>query len=710
MQHFSNIRFHIFVVLSILFGCFVPQTSWAIELNPADGTKDPVSLGGHLAVLHDPTGALTIDDIISGRRDIKFKPIPSMLTEGYREGAVWVRFSLSAPMAQNQWLLQVERPLIEQVTLYVPDGAGHLVVSPPRGTYLWDKGEVRAYPSLFQISVPLVESEYYVRLQSATSMTTSFNIWQEPGYESYRRSNDLIMGIVVGAIGAMMLANLLYAAWLRDSLYILYAAVLLESGLLIVFYMGYAVEFLFFLEKQQLYRSWGAIVCLYSMVMVLFLAWLFEFRRYWAWAWRIAQGIVLLNGIALLFALAGRYGDVGLFVSRLQQLSHILIALFVLYLIGFRRQYQYLLPALAFASVIAIGLVMQMQYTGANPFQIDSSLARIMAVGILIHLVLLSAAVARRAQLAERHLSAEKDRVIALSRSAEQELTVKVRERTAELAERNAALNAEIDRRHLLEAKLRQSLDSINDALAQQRNFLALVSHDFRGPLAVIAAAAENLSLSAPESTDMIKLRTDKIRQTVKRMSILIENVLADERLSAGQSSRAAIEIFDLNDILHTAEAGLDDNAASRVRFIHADEATVEASRNLVEISLHNLIHNALKYSTATGTVTVRLSADQGLAFIYVIDQGIGVAPDDRELIFMKYYRAPGQRVNGSGLGLYISREIARQHNGDLILAASDVNGSTFCLSLPLHRPDSNERPSRAFPVLIESMDSIKTG
>lgn len=697
MKHFFNIRIHIIIVLSILFGCLESQKSSALQLNTADGIKDPVSLGGHLAVLHDPTGVLTIDDIISGQRRIEFKPIPSMLTEGYRkDAAVWVRFSLSAPTAGNQWLLQVERPLIEQVTLYVPDGAGRLVVSPPRNIYLWDEGEVRAYPNLFQIPVPTMESQYYVRLQSSTSMTTSFNIWQEQGYERYRRSNDWIMGIVVGAIGAMILANLLYAAWLRDSLYILYAVVLLESGLLIVFYMGYAVEFLFFLDKQQLYRSWGVIVCLYSMVMVLFLAWLFEFRRYQAWAWRIAQGVVLLNFIALLFALAGRYGDVGLFVSRLQQWSHILTALFVLYLIIFRRQYQYLLPALAFASVIAIGMVMQMQYTGANPFQIDSSLARVMAVGILIHLVLLSAAVARRAQLAERSLSAEKDRVIALSRSAERELTAKVRERTAELAERNATLNAEIDRRHLLEAKLRRSLDQVNDALAQQRNFVTLVSHDFRGPLAVIAAAAENIALSVPGNTDGITLRTTRIRQTVKRMSMLIENVLADERLGAGEAPPAVMEIFELNDVLRSARAALDDYAASRVSFILADEATVEGSPTLVEIALHNLIHNALKYTSATDCVIVRLSTDQGLAFIHVMDRGIGVAPEYHELIFMKYYRVPGQRTKGSGLGLYISREIARQHGGDLTLTTSDARGSTFRLSLPLHRSGSALLPAAA--------------
>lgn len=697
MKHFFNIRFHIIVVLSILFGCLAPQKSSAVQLNPADGVKTPVSLGGHLAVLHDPTGVLTIDDIISGRRDLDFKSIPSMLTEGYRKNAaVWVRFSLSAPMAGNQWLLQVERPLIEQVTLYVPDGAGRLVASPPRSIYLWDKREVRAYPNLFQISVPMTESEYYVRLQSSTSMTTSFNIWQQQGYERYRRSNDWIMGIVVGAIGAMILANLLYAAWLRDFLYVLYAVVLLESGLLIVFYMGYAVEFLSFLDKQELYRGWGVIVCLYSMVMVLFLAWLFEFPRHQTWAWRIAQGIVLLNFIALLFALAGRYGDVGLFVSRLQQWSHILTALFVLYLIIFRRQYQYLLPAFAFASVIAIGMVMQMQYTGANPFQIDSSLARVMAVGILIHLVLLSAAVARRAQLAERGLSAEKDRVIALSRSAEQELSVKVRERTAELAERNAALKAEIDRRHLLESKLRRSLDQVNDALAQQRNFVTLVSHDFRGPLAVIAAAAENIALTASGNADGIRLRTTRIRQTVKRMSMLIENVLADERLGAGRAPPVAMEIFELNDVLRSAGAALDDHAAGRVSFILTEEAAVEGSRTLVEIALHNLIHNALKYTSATDCVIVRLSTDQGLAFIHVIDRGVGVAPEDHELIFTKYYRVPGQRTKGSGLGLYISREIARQHGGDLTLAASDARGSTFRLSLPLHQPGGALLPAAA--------------
>ena len=96
-----------------------------------------------------------------------------------------------------------------------------------------------------------------------------------------------------------------------------------------------------------------------------------------------------------------------------------------------------------------------------------------------------------------------------------------------------------------------------------------------------------------------------------------------------------------------------------------------------------NLIQNALKYSPASSPVTVRLSADQRLARIDVADQGSGIAPENREKIFTRYYRATSQQVAGSGLGLYIAREIARQHGGDVVLAASGANGSTFTLSLP---------------------------
>lgn len=491
------------------------------------------------------------------------------------------------------------------------------------------------------------------------------------------------MAMVVGSIFVMVLTNLLYAVWLRDALYAVYVPMLVTSCLISLFHMGYASEVLQFWDPQTIHRSWGIIVCLYSITMMLFLDRLFEFRSNWIWAARLSYLVIALNVVALGFSIFGRYGDVAFYVSRLQQVSLIFIALFVLYLLMVRRKYQYFLSSIAFLSVISVLLVMQTMYTGANPLLLDGSLSRLLAGGTLIHLILLGAAVARRTQRAERKLSEEKDRVLALSRSAEQELALKVSERTAALAESNAALKEEVERRHLLELKLRQSLDSVNDAMAQQRDFIALVSHEFRGPLAVIAAAADNLSRVGAYAAGQIEPRVTRIRQTVQRMSMLIDNVLTGERLGAGQPPATEIGKLDLAEVLHTARSGLDDEGAGRVDIVGNAAAEVSGDRSLLEIAVLNLIQNALKYSAAGSPVTVRLSTGEGSARIDVTDRGAGVASRDRELIFTRYYRAAGQQVGGSGLGLYIAKEIAHQHGGDLVLAASDANGSTFSLSLP---------------------------
>jgi signal transduction histidine kinase len=184
-------------------------------------------------------------------------------------------------------------------------------------------------------------------------------------------------------------------------------------------------------------------------------------------------------------------------------------------------------------------------------------------------------------------------------------------------------------------------------------------------------------------------MRIAKISRTVKRMATLIENVLAGDRLDAGPSPASNLELLDLNEVLQTAMTGFDDDAANRIKVQRSDELVVKGDRILLEIAVHNLLQNALKYSSAPDPVHVHLSKLQGMALVNVSDSGNGVPDKDRDLIFMKYYRSKGQTASGSGLGLYIAREIARQNGGDLVLATSNTNGSTFSLSLPLETPEN---------------------
>ena len=103
-----------------------------------------------------------------------------------------------------------------------------------------------------------------------------------------------------------------------------------------------------------------------------------------------------------------------------------------------------------------------------------------------------------------------------------------------------------------------------------------------------------------------------------------------------------------------------------------------------LEIIVGNLLDNAIKYSPDGGDLMLRLSAAEGLALVSVRDHGIGIAPEDMDRLFVRFSRlAPRSDVPGTGLGLYLARELARLHGGDIIAVSRPGEGSEFTLSLP---------------------------
>jgi signal transduction histidine kinase len=106
-----------------------------------------------------------------------------------------------------------------------------------------------------------------------------------------------------------------------------------------------------------------------------------------------------------------------------------------------------------------------------------------------------------------------------------------------------------------------------------------------------------------------------------------------------------------------------------------------------VSLALHNLVGNGLKYTPEGGRVRVKVEAGPRSLVVDVEDNGIGIKPEEHELIFEKFYRARDARVSritGTGLGLALAREVARLHGGDVLLRSEVDKGSTFTLTLPL--------------------------
>jgi signal transduction histidine kinase len=102
---------------------------------------------------------------------------------------------------------------------------------------------------------------------------------------------------------------------------------------------------------------------------------------------------------------------------------------------------------------------------------------------------------------------------------------------------------------------------------------------------------------------------------------------------------------------------------------------------------IRNLLSNAAKYSPAGSDITVRIQRASGKAIVAVTDQGVGISPEDQANLFTRFGRMQSTpHVQGTGLGLWLSREIARMHDGDLTVQSTIGRGSTFVLEVPLRR------------------------
>lgn len=268
----------------------------------------------------------------------------------------------------------------------------------------------------------------------------------------------------------------------------------------------------------------------------------------------------------------------------------------------------------------------------------------------------------------------------------EQEVAV----RTAELTQANTKLEQTALERLAMQGLLENSLHTERQTLANQRQFVAMLSHELRTPMAIIDTAAQRLDMVLKSTQPELVPRIDKIRRAVARQLNLLENCLAEDRLSATELA-LHLERVDLRDFLVRNYRGDGLQTMQRIHLdLPVDAQWIECDRHLFDVMLSNLVSNALKYSPDDSKVTIRLLANTVDAphdhiSIQVEDRGCGVPPAERERIFDKFRRGEGnQSTSGAGLGLYLARELARRHGGDVVLEpAGAMGGATFTLSLP---------------------------
>ncbi len=249
----------------------------------------------------------------------------------------------------------------------------------------------------------------------------------------------------------------------------------------------------------------------------------------------------------------------------------------------------------------------------------------------------------------------------------------------------------------ITERKRMEQVAVENRALAEldmlRTELVGNVSHELRTPLGLIKAASTTLLrqdvIFPPETQAKI---LQGISSEADRLEQLVANLLDISRLDNNRFflNQEQVDLGRLvTTLLEPMRAALMDGASPRHRFaFHTPTmpvlALVDAAK--IEQVLRNLLENAVRYSPEGGVITVDICATNEWCEVRVVDEGIGIAPDEQPRVFERFFRSADarvQRIRGAGLGLAICQEIVRAHGGMLTLASTPGQGSTFTMRLP---------------------------
>jgi signal transduction histidine kinase len=233
-----------------------------------------------------------------------------------------------------------------------------------------------------------------------------------------------------------------------------------------------------------------------------------------------------------------------------------------------------------------------------------------------------------------------------------------------------------------------RTADELRRLSALRADFVSLVSHELRSPMAAVIGAARTLQerwrLLAPEQRDAFLAL---IAGETLRLTSLIEDVLDTSRIEAGTFSYSFDDV-DVAALVRdaVAAAALAQDEVRVCATVTGSLPLVRGDRERLRQVFSNLIDNAVKYSPVGQSVDVEASVAGGGVRVEVRDRGPGISPEDRGLIFEKFGRArvDGELKPGTGLGLFIARSIAEAHGGSLAVRSGNGRGATFVLELPV--------------------------
>jgi len=222
----------------------------------------------------------------------------------------------------------------------------------------------------------------------------------------------------------------------------------------------------------------------------------------------------------------------------------------------------------------------------------------------------------------------------------------------------------------------------------QQKNFMMAVTHELKTPIAVTKLSLETLRRHKLDEERQSKILGDAINET-ERLDALCNNILLSSQLESGGYQLTKQE-FDCAAMVTSAVSAFQKRYPTRSFAVQLPGAVIlNGEEFLIRLVLNNLIENAVKYTTPEMPISVSLEDMDHQAIIKVADLGDGIPDAEKQKVFEKFYRVGDEskrKTKGTGLGLYLSTKIVKDHKGSISVENNHPVGTVFKVILPKNR------------------------
>jgi len=597
---------------------------------------------GQLRFYRDKTNTLTLEQVRSETIQQEFRQLEKNLGLGYVPDSVWLTFTIDKQEAQAAlWWLEVLPSYLDDIQLFHIEPTGKVTISQGGGNTPYSQKQEAYRGTVFKLEeLQLGHHEFYLRIKTTGTMTAVIKLWQPDTFASQMRDSYFLFGLYFSLIFTVFLFTVINWLLIKEKIFLYYSLYLLLNAIQWLAIHGFVGEFIFPEQPINTRLTLGISLSLAATMAYVFYGKIYELKRYHPWIY-IVYVIAALSALAT--AISVPFGLYKVFAPVLLIMAIIATLTSPWPLLRFWRSKK---------TWMRITIVAYAAFSVLNCINILSSLSVLSFSEATLYAGMLS----NLCHIFLLHYA----------------ITYQFRDK------------AEVTRQALARVENEKKRGQ------EQSQFLAMMTHEIRTPIAVIDAANESLRMLSENDDnegEQKQRRFDRISRSVKRLNTMLEMALINTKHESWPLESRTLKVAELTrDVLGM----LDSNAEKRVKLLNNEQhLTVTADRRILRIAMLNIIDNALKYGPLSSIITIKMYRSNyqntnGIGWI-VFNEGDGIPDDMINKIFNKYQRGDESSTqSGLGLGLYLVKNVIERHQGHVVIKNKPEEGVEIGFWLPV--------------------------